>query len=122
MSTDTRIDELKAVLLRPGSVQDIRAALEPIDESSGEPELSTERAMLIRQGFGTLRELTAGDPDGASTVLVQDLLPRCLKTDRGGDQQKLPRYDIVFGEWLKGLPEQFRLRVRQAAIPAALAA
>ena len=122
MNTDPRIDELKAVLLRPGSVQDIRAALELIDESSGEPELSTERAMVIRHGFGCLRELTAGDPDVASTVLMQDLLPRCLKSDQGGDQQKSPRYDTVFGDWLNGLPEQIRRQVRQAAIPAALAA
>lgn len=120
MSIDLRIKEISEQLVRPESVEAVRTVLARIDQLPSEPELWLHLNGLIRRAFGSIRELTVGDDKKATTVMIEDLLPRCLRPVTEVDSQKLPRYDIVLGEWLASLSEERRHEIRKVALPRAL--
>jgi hypothetical protein len=119
MTTDPRIDELTKRLLRPDSVEAVRATLVRIDELSDDHELRMQVGFLFSQAFQCLRELTASDLELTSSVLLNDLLPRCLVPNQDRDEH---RFSSLFEEWIDELPEENRYAIRQTAISHALAA
>lgn len=122
MSDDPRLAEVRRQLRRPASLDDILIMLPVLDElvAGTSPKVAQEGKELLIQAFESLRELTAGEPDRAATILIHDLLPRCLLPDQvKEDFGDRPCY--TFGKWLDNLPEDRRGRVRAEALPRTLA-
>jgi hypothetical protein len=121
MADDPRMAEIRQRLLRPASVEDVRGLLHALDDAAASPASTKSAEEGLRLAFEGLRQLTAAEPDRAVEILIHDLLGRCLVPDLENDTYFGPRLCHIFGEWVGDLPEEHRHRVRQEALPQAIA-
>jgi hypothetical protein len=120
MSDDSRINELSHRLARPESIAAVQTTMFELDELLREQDPPPRVAWLIERAFTCLRELTTSEHEQGISLLIEDLLPRCLLPDADGNSKRLPEYNVIFREWLETLPDHLRHRVRQIALPAAI--
>jgi hypothetical protein len=123
MSNDERIRHLQQRIDHATSTASMRVIFQGFSEIEGEGYLSGALEHLREAAFETARRRSREDPTLARAIILESLLPLCLRTRSIIPMpERRNRYPKILSGWLDDLPPTERSAIRQDVIRATLPA